>query len=608
MISATYSAEDDKIRLYASSRLPADVYARVKAAGFKWAPKQDLFVAPSWSPAREDIALELAGEIDDEDISLTERAADRAERFEGYREKRADEANGTADGLEASGQVFGHQDARRAQRQADRYDRGRNRAVSQWSKAEYWQTRTAGVISHALHKSSPAVRRSRILVIEADARKLDKSRDEYAARFSFWSKVPTLDGAGETLPMNDDTGNRYPTTPAGKLAYTLASTGGYVSYKHPRAERSTSLYGLLTDASDPLTPAECAALWLAGASDPSDPDSGSARWANHYALRLSYERAMLANEGGSAAAVEMVPGGWINTSSRTGSVFTHVESGWKQIQAVNKSPATGRVTSVKVLGRVGVDGEAAGMASVNIERLGEGHYRAPTAEELEAFTEATKQRKAAEKASKPAAPPLINPTMADAIKLQTIWNERAAEAHKRHPTGGNFVPLEVLTMTQAEWSQRSKGSYSSFETIEVSERLRRRRQSVMGNDTGGRVTVFKIRRAPSPGYSFTSADRVVVLTDKPQKAIPWDAVEAAREEQPTVENMTPRIAEVYKAVSAAWLPGADTAERKLIDDAFYLGWVYISSQSQFGLTPEGLKVYNENGKTIPAPLFAAVTE
>ena len=47
-ITATYSPEDNKLRLYASSRLDTATYERVKAAGFKWAPKQDLFVAPMW--------------------------------------------------------------------------------------------------------------------------------------------------------------------------------------------------------------------------------------------------------------------------------------------------------------------------------------------------------------------------------------------------------------------------------------------------------------------------------------------------------------------------------------------------------------------------------
>ena len=36
--SATYSPEDNKLRLYPACRLDADEYAKVKAAGFIWAP------------------------------------------------------------------------------------------------------------------------------------------------------------------------------------------------------------------------------------------------------------------------------------------------------------------------------------------------------------------------------------------------------------------------------------------------------------------------------------------------------------------------------------------------------------------------------------------
>ncbi len=38
--TATYSPEDNKLRLYATSRLDSDLYARAKAAGFSWAPRQ----------------------------------------------------------------------------------------------------------------------------------------------------------------------------------------------------------------------------------------------------------------------------------------------------------------------------------------------------------------------------------------------------------------------------------------------------------------------------------------------------------------------------------------------------------------------------------------
>ncbi|TXI88003.1 MAG: DUF3560 domain-containing protein, partial [Cupriavidus sp.] len=91
-LTATYSPEDNKLRLYASTRLDAETYAQVKAAGFSWAPRQQLFLAPMWTPQREDLLLKLCGEIGDEDTSLVKRAEERAERFENYSEKRAKDA------------------------------------------------------------------------------------------------------------------------------------------------------------------------------------------------------------------------------------------------------------------------------------------------------------------------------------------------------------------------------------------------------------------------------------------------------------------------------------------------------------------------------------
>ena len=55
MMTATYSPEDNKLRLYSDTRLDAETCTELKAAGFKWAPKQDLWVAPMWTPAREDL-------------------------------------------------------------------------------------------------------------------------------------------------------------------------------------------------------------------------------------------------------------------------------------------------------------------------------------------------------------------------------------------------------------------------------------------------------------------------------------------------------------------------------------------------------------------------
>ena len=68
--TATYSAEDNKLRFYASERLDEELYKRVRELGFKYAPKQELFVAPKWTPSREDMCIELAGEITAEETTL----------------------------------------------------------------------------------------------------------------------------------------------------------------------------------------------------------------------------------------------------------------------------------------------------------------------------------------------------------------------------------------------------------------------------------------------------------------------------------------------------------------------------------------------------------
>ena len=67
----TYSPEDNKLRLYPAWRLDPEEYERVKSGGFRWAPKQELFVAPAWTPAREDLLRSMCGEIGDEDTSET---------------------------------------------------------------------------------------------------------------------------------------------------------------------------------------------------------------------------------------------------------------------------------------------------------------------------------------------------------------------------------------------------------------------------------------------------------------------------------------------------------------------------------------------------------
>jgi len=126
--SATYSPEDNKIRFYPDSRLSKEDYERAKAHGFKWAPKQELFVAPMWTPDREDLMLEWCGELGDEDKSLVERQEERADRFRDYSANRAEDADQARKGVSAIadniplGQpiLVGHHSERRARRDAEK--------------------------------------------------------------------------------------------------------------------------------------------------------------------------------------------------------------------------------------------------------------------------------------------------------------------------------------------------------------------------------------------------------------------------------------------------------------------------------------------------------
>jgi hypothetical protein len=99
----------------------------VKAAGFIWAPKQGLFVAPMWTPSREDLLIELAGEIEDEDRSLVDRAEERADRFSNYKDSRIEDAQRAHDAVHRIadnipfGQpiLIGHHSERHARKDAE---------------------------------------------------------------------------------------------------------------------------------------------------------------------------------------------------------------------------------------------------------------------------------------------------------------------------------------------------------------------------------------------------------------------------------------------------------------------------------------------------------
>jgi protein-L-isoaspartate O-methyltransferase len=254
--TATYSPDDNKLRLYASARLPADIYERVRAAGFIWAPKQDLFVAPMWTPTREDLLIELAGEIDDEDTSLVARAEERAERFDDYSGKRAADADRAHDAVAAIadniplGQpiLVGHHSERHARKDAEKIENGMRRAVKMWETSKYWEQRAAGALAHAKYKELPRVRANRIKGLIADIRRC-------------------------------------------KAAYT------------PCDKRVVMQQAWNGTADSPAVPHVLCGQGRAKHFVPADRlaaiEAGYARWVQHYEFRLTYEKAMLAEQGAS---------------------------------------------------------------------------------------------------------------------------------------------------------------------------------------------------------------------------------------------------------------------------------------------------------------------
>lgn len=195
MMTASYSPEDNKLRLYSVARLNAELYARVREAGFIYAPKQELFVAPMWTPQRAALLEELCGEIGDEETSLEERAGMRASRFGGYTESRTRDAEQASKAVDAiashipMGQpiLVGHHSERRARRDAERIESNMRKAVKMWETAEYWKDRARGVISHANYKDKPGVRMRRIKGLGADLRKYQKEIETAERKLLLWT-------------------------------------------------------------------------------------------------------------------------------------------------------------------------------------------------------------------------------------------------------------------------------------------------------------------------------------------------------------------------------------------------------------------------------------
>ena len=322
---ASYSPDDDKIRIYPAYRLPTDEYQQLKAAGFAWAPKQECFYAV-WNPTREQVALQFAEEIEDEDKSLVDRAEERADRFEAYSDNRAADAQRAKAGVAAIadnipfGQpiLVGHHSEKHARKHAQQIENGMRHAVKMWETAEYWTRRAAGALAHAKYKERPDVRARRIKGLEADKRKQEKNRSDLETVLRFWrGELKKKDGG--TIDVNPET--------------ALWFCGGLDRHgvTLENGERYWSAWSALQDGKttvEELTRQRLAALPASIAH--------CGHWIQHIDNRLAYERAMLAEAGGLAAdKFEIAVGGQVRS-----------KWGWHVVTKINKK--SGNMTSVSV--------------------------------------------------------------------------------------------------------------------------------------------------------------------------------------------------------------------------------------------------------------------
>lgn len=327
MMNATYSPEDNKLRLYTSTRLDASTYERMKSAGFKWAPRQSLFVAPMWTPAREDLLIELCGEIGDEDTGLVERAEERADRFAEYSDRRAHDANAArnavsaiADGIPFGQPILvGHHSERRARKDAEKIENHMRRAVQMWETSEYWKQRAAGALRHAKYKELPAVRHRRIKGLEADKRKQERIKQQAEMWLKLWLECEAEQDAEQQK------------TKALRIA-------GACWLHLPRKEGDRPDFNVCPTAYDALenrfpnlyAPRTLAEVIDAAKKTYPDTIRDCDRWIAHYENRIAYERAMLDEQGGIASdKVQPEVGGAVRC-------LWAPNGGWAYIQKVNK--------------------------------------------------------------------------------------------------------------------------------------------------------------------------------------------------------------------------------------------------------------------------------
>lgn len=276
---ATYSAEDNKLRIYVTDdgeRFDEDTYLKVREAGFGWAPKQRLFVAPAWTPVREDLCYELAGDIVAEETTMLERAEMKQERLLHLADKRNADSNFFAD-LACSilsdipaGQpiLVGHHSEKRARKAIETSDRNMSKSVESLSRANYWLYRAEGVLHHANRKNRDLTRSNRIKKLLAELRSFQRDVNHGHFLVELWSKTRDIEceETRKTRTLNY-AGMRFSTGPSAPMDMYSKLHNGEITTDEAIEKCIRFGNGLATSES-------------------------KKRWIAHTLNRIGYERAM----------------------------------------------------------------------------------------------------------------------------------------------------------------------------------------------------------------------------------------------------------------------------------------------------------------------------
>ena len=237
-------------------------------------------------------------------------------RFEGYSERRGDEARHARQSVAAIadnipfGQpiLVGHHSERRARRDAERIQDGMRKVVRLWETSQYWTDRAAGAIRNAKYKERTDVRARRIKKLETDRRRFERDKKQADMFLRLWSNVDDPEKA-----IRNKSGE--PSTLLERVGYLLRADWCGLDTKMEKAE---------------ITPEDVRSLRVA-AHERSVRHFD--RWIAHTDNRLTYERAMLADAGGLVADRSGGPevGGAIRCWASPG-----YGRGWSVIVKVNK--------------------------------------------------------------------------------------------------------------------------------------------------------------------------------------------------------------------------------------------------------------------------------